>query len=382
MTCHDARELFSALLDDALTADARARLDAHLATCGECGRELDRFRRTVALVQGLPPERAPAGFVDRVVAAARPEPWTTRLARRLFVPWTVKLPLEAAALLLVGGLAVLVFRGTEEQQRAARVDELRARVEQPAPVPGAGGRESESPSPAPDAASRAAEPPPARRDPTSGARDAARDAREQPAVPPAPTQGPAPPHAPEAPKASASPRAPGAPQGAGASGEAADSASAPRRQAPGKREPAPSVESDRRQKSAPAQAPAGQAVAPGTQADGTARESKPREDVVREESAGRLGAAARSAAVAQVGGTLLVPDARAAAAKIEGLARGLGGAVAGRRDDGEALFLEVAVPRERYPDLVRELARLGQWRPHAEPPALPPSVRVVIRLPR
>ena len=94
MTCHDARELFSALLDDALTAEERARLDAHLATCGECGRELEGFRGAVALVRGLPPDRAPAGFVDRLVAAARPEPWTTRLARRLFLPWTVKLPLN------------------------------------------------------------------------------------------------------------------------------------------------------------------------------------------------------------------------------------------------------------------------------------------------
>jgi len=47
MTCHDARELFSALLDEALAADERRALDAHLAGCAECRRELERFHRKV-----------------------------------------------------------------------------------------------------------------------------------------------------------------------------------------------------------------------------------------------------------------------------------------------------------------------------------------------
>jgi anti-sigma factor RsiW len=43
MMCHDAREQFSALVDDALAADGFAALDAHLATCADCRRELQRF---------------------------------------------------------------------------------------------------------------------------------------------------------------------------------------------------------------------------------------------------------------------------------------------------------------------------------------------------
>ena len=72
MTCIETRDLFSALADDALTPGERAALDAHLAGCAECRRELAAFGRTVALVRAIDPAHAPAGFVDRVLAAEAP----------------------------------------------------------------------------------------------------------------------------------------------------------------------------------------------------------------------------------------------------------------------------------------------------------------------
>src|SRR5882724_4854030 len=120
LTCTDIRELFSARIDDALSAEERARLEAHLATCAECPREWQSFERSVALVRGVEPARASVGFVDRVLAA-RPRPWYRRLGRSLLVPWPVKLPLEAAAIVLVAGLAILIVQGSPELQQAARV---------------------------------------------------------------------------------------------------------------------------------------------------------------------------------------------------------------------------------------------------------------------
>jgi hypothetical protein len=134
MTCHEARELCSALVDDALSAEERTVLDAHLEGCAECRRELDRLRQTVALLGGIAPVRAPAGFVDRVLAAARPEPWHRRALRALSFPLRVRLPLEAAALLLVGGLAVYVFQHSPELQQAAR-NEHRPVAPGPAAIP-------------------------------------------------------------------------------------------------------------------------------------------------------------------------------------------------------------------------------------------------------
>ena len=70
MTCRDARDWLSELLDDALEPDRRAEVEAHLASCTECRVELDRLRATIAAIRGLETARAPAGFVDRVVQRA------------------------------------------------------------------------------------------------------------------------------------------------------------------------------------------------------------------------------------------------------------------------------------------------------------------------
>ena len=94
-----------------------------LVTCPECRREWQRFAATVGLLRAVEPARAPAGFVDRVLAGARPQPWYRRLARGLLVPWPVKLPLEAAALVMVAGLAVLVFQRSSDLQLATQAPE-------------------------------------------------------------------------------------------------------------------------------------------------------------------------------------------------------------------------------------------------------------------
>ena len=60
MTCAECREAFSARVDDALGADARATLEQHLAGCAECRREWQRFAATVDLLHAVQPERAPA----------------------------------------------------------------------------------------------------------------------------------------------------------------------------------------------------------------------------------------------------------------------------------------------------------------------------------
>jgi len=117
MTCAECRDAFSPYADDALSAEARGALETHLAGCADCHREWQRFFATVDLLRLVQPERAPAGFVDRVVAAARPLPWYRRLARGLLVPWPVKLPLQAAALVMVAGLAILVFQRSSDQAR-------------------------------------------------------------------------------------------------------------------------------------------------------------------------------------------------------------------------------------------------------------------------
>lgn len=141
MTHDEARERFTARIDDVLEAGERARLDEHLAGCADCRRDLDRLERTVAMLRRARPVHAPAGFAERVVAAAPPVR-RRRVARALFRPLRVKLPLQAAALLVVAVTAAWLYRGEPELQDARRAPAttersaaLRREPAAPAPEP-------------------------------------------------------------------------------------------------------------------------------------------------------------------------------------------------------------------------------------------------------
>src|SRR5258705_9293803 len=138
MSCHDARESLSAFLDEALAPDERQRVAQHLEGCPECRRELARLEQTVALLHRVEPVRAPVGFVDAVTAAARPRPWYRRVAAAVFLPFSVKLPAEATAVVMVALLAVYVFERTPALQESARTqpevrEDPREKTARPAP---------------------------------------------------------------------------------------------------------------------------------------------------------------------------------------------------------------------------------------------------------
>ncbi|MBI3975385.1 MAG: DUF4349 domain-containing protein [Armatimonadetes bacterium] len=62
MTVHPLTEVLSGYLDGQAGADERRQVEAHLAECATCRQTLAALRQTVALVQGLDPVAAPAGF--------------------------------------------------------------------------------------------------------------------------------------------------------------------------------------------------------------------------------------------------------------------------------------------------------------------------------
>jgi anti-sigma factor RsiW len=344
MTCRDARELFSALVDDVLAPEGRALCTAHLASCAECRRELDRFEKTVGVLRAVVPVRAPAGFVDRVVQAAQPAPWYQRVLRRFFLPLHVKIPLEATAVVLVAVAAVYVFQHSPELEEAARGSEPVAqsppaglgssRVEGEAAPPMSGEKAPAVPGEAPSTARK-----------VEGARAQSEDATK----------------AKEAERLPAPPPAAPAPPAEKLGAEAEQKAPPPSPAAPPVAEPAPSLD---RSESGPAREQRGDA-APDT-LKGTARQ----------------GIAARSLPASQAVGRLIVEDPESAIRALAALVARVGGTEVGRRQEAGTGVIEILVPREAYGELTRGLAEIGRWSPDQEPASLPEQVRLTVRVTR
>jgi anti-sigma factor RsiW len=90
---HEEALLLSPYLDHVLEPAEAARLDAHLAGCDACRRQLEGLRRTVGLVKALPRERMPHPVS---IPVQRPQGWAWRNA-------LMPLAGAVAALLLVVG---------------------------------------------------------------------------------------------------------------------------------------------------------------------------------------------------------------------------------------------------------------------------------------
>ncbi len=353
VTCQDIRELFSARVDDALSADERVRLGAHLATCAECTREWQRFERTVGLLRATEPAQAPAGFVDRVLAAC-PRPWYRRLARGVLVPWPVKLPLEAAAIVLVAGLAVMVFQRSPELQQAARPSAPPSAVTAPSPdapaAPSGGTLLSHEPTPPPPAATPPAASAPAPASPSELGR------QREGALSDEPKQRPAEPAPADARKESAA---------------AYDRTRSAESSRPSPESRAKSVE--------PSDAVAKKDAEPDRGGAG-ARQSAPAPALRALQKSAEV--QRLTAATADVQARLVVADRVAAERTVRDLVARAGGQLVSRADDGTATVLALTVPGERWDDVKRDLENLGALRLEGRRDDRTGLVRITLRLER
>jgi anti-sigma factor RsiW len=145
MKCEEVREKLSEYLEEALDPEAAVLVREHLAGCASCREELRALDETRRAVTDLPSLHPPAGFTQRVMARVREEADRPNLFHRLFLPIHIKIPIHALALLLVGGIAVFLYRShpplqpvvtpppSSEPESTARPD----RSAPAAPAPGA-----------------------------------------------------------------------------------------------------------------------------------------------------------------------------------------------------------------------------------------------------
>jgi hypothetical protein len=355
MNCHDARDRLSDFLDEALGPPELAEVRAHLEGCPECRRELERLRATVSLLARVERPRAPLGFVDRVMAAARPVPWYRRLGRLLFLPLGIKLPAEAAAMVMIAVLGVFLLQRTPEMKEAARPE-----FQSPASRSEAPPERNAEPAPARE---------PAQSDLKAGKADSGKRAEQAPRVG-RETENimraerrldspPSPPPASEEPKQELN-KERDADRFQKAGAPSIQAAPAPPAAAPGAVVPAaPPAESGAKSRDS---------------AEGQSKAPAPARPEV---------SAKRQSAMSGVVGRLNVKDRPSAERSLTDLLTRLGGSEIGRRQELGATVVEVLVPEARYTEFVRSLTALGAWTAEGQPTALPtdpPQLRFSIRI--
>jgi hypothetical protein len=110
MNCQEVQLQLSGYLEKSLDAIRMKSIETHLSSCPFCRAEVHGLSDCIRLVSDLPVVDPPAGFTQRVMAHAREIELEPRSWQRFFAAFKVTVPVQAAAVVLVGILAVLLYQ--------------------------------------------------------------------------------------------------------------------------------------------------------------------------------------------------------------------------------------------------------------------------------
>lgn len=146
---HDCESQRPALIQRAEGASADAHLDAHLAACADCRRDLARAQQRIELARSLPRVAAPLALDGAVVAALQAGARQERavqavasltpvdapdvLAHRVAIPRAPAVLDRLVAEDLADPARAVAGRYTRRLERLRAPDDLQARLERPAP---------------------------------------------------------------------------------------------------------------------------------------------------------------------------------------------------------------------------------------------------------
>ena len=109
MDCAGIQELLSEYIDGTLDAKAVQVVEEHIATCEDCKESLASLSAMVEELNALEPVKPPADFLEKIHQRMEPRSDFSRIFRKLFVPFKIKIPLQLAAAATASILVVMVF---------------------------------------------------------------------------------------------------------------------------------------------------------------------------------------------------------------------------------------------------------------------------------
>ncbi len=113
MNCEEVANHFSDYLDQSLDTATMTRVATHIIACPLCRAESNDIAECIDQVASLPVLDLPIGFAQRVMAHVREVEEKPTVWQWLFQSWSLKVPLQATAVVIVAVLAVFLYQKEE-----------------------------------------------------------------------------------------------------------------------------------------------------------------------------------------------------------------------------------------------------------------------------
>jgi len=122
MEHNDIRHKLSEYIDGAVTGKEKAAIETHLKTCLQCSGALEELRKTIEHVKTIEEIDPPAWMTLKIMATVRAEAEVKKsIFQRLFYPLTVKLPIQAIAVLFVAVTGFYIYQAIQPASRLSEV---------------------------------------------------------------------------------------------------------------------------------------------------------------------------------------------------------------------------------------------------------------------
>lgn len=124
MNCEEFQAQLLEYFEKSLETPNLEIIETHLATCLVCRVEAENLKECIRQVASLPLVDPPIGFTQRVMAHVVEVEKIPGLWHRLFLPFHIKIPIQATAAVLIGICAVYLLPKEQAHKQALPTSEL------------------------------------------------------------------------------------------------------------------------------------------------------------------------------------------------------------------------------------------------------------------
>jgi len=111
---NDVRHKLSEYIDGSVTAEEKSSIEEHLKTCTACSDALHELQKTVEHIKSIEEVEPPAWMTRKIMTKVRSDVEEKKsLFQRFFFPLSVKLPIQAVAVLFLTVTAFYIYRNIQ-----------------------------------------------------------------------------------------------------------------------------------------------------------------------------------------------------------------------------------------------------------------------------